>query len=171
MPQNYRFSALRLAAYLAIIPSITSDFISEKCNYSVVFTSRHLTIGKGKGDGPNTKVAYTRNNNLGLVLRISNSENALLTGACEYNQLPNTLLNQINNYEYLVVSHHGANIKQHPWQNYLKTSVTRRREAFVCVGKNRAYPKTAHLQLLNQNGYSVTETRNSKYPYPITFSI
>jgi len=177
LPDNPSQGAKRLAAFLTVNSNITSIFIANYLNGQVLFDNKYFKLGKGKGNGYwkecdicsgrgclqwRSQVSYTAENNLGLILVIkTESKKMLFPGDCEYIQFPEDFVNN-QDYDAIVVSHHGAEIKQSDLTSlgFIQSGVNK--FAVVCVGKNGNYPKSNHINSVENLGFKVVETRAYK---------
>lgn len=162
LPDKPKNGAKRLVAFLKIDPNITEIFVDHSLNGQLIFNNPYFKLGKGKGDGPGTHVSYTKENNSGLILAIKTaSKKMLFPGDCEYIQFPNSFI-MCQNYDALVVSHHGAKIKQSNLASlgFIKSGT--KKFAAVCVGKGKNYPKSCHKTSIKALGFKVRETRKYK---------
>lgn len=161
LPKKLSNGAKRLAAFLSIDPNINSVFVDESLKGQIIFDNEFFMLGKGKSNNPSTDTSYTVNNNLGLILVIKTAtQKMLFPGDCEYIQFP---VGFFQNYDAMVISHHGAKIKQldltilgFPIANCTN------KFAVSCVGKNPSYPETAHKGTIEALGYKLDKTRNYK---------
>lgn len=159
LPRGASNGAKRLAAFLSIDSSITAIFVNHNLNGELIVDNQFFMLGKGKGNGPSKRLgtSYTVNNNLGLILVIkTTSEKMLFPGDCEYIQFPSAFH---QSYDALVVSHHGAKIKQADLTSIGFVASGSDKFAVSCVGRNREYPKQCHKNTIEALGYKVYETR------------
>jgi len=180
LPDNPSNGANRLAAFLTVNLNVTSIFISNDLNGQIIFDNTYFKLGKGKGNGYwkecdicrskailgclewRRDVSYTTANNLGLILVIkTESKQMLFPGDCEYIQFPDSLVNN-QNYDALIVSHHGAEIKQSDLESLGFSKYGTDKFAVVCVGKNNDYPKEGHIKSIESLEFRVLETRDYK---------
>lgn len=160
LPNNPKNGAKRLAAFLEIDPNIDVAFIDDCLNGICLFENKYFKLGKGNGNGPSKTVSYTKENNSGLVLVIkTDSKKMLFPGDCEYIQFPRDFIYR-QTYDALVVSHHGAKIKQADLTNIGFASSGRDKFAVVCVGKSPRYPERQHYLTISNRGFIINETRN-----------
>ncbi|MCA0971373.1 hypothetical protein LCM20_12275 [Halobacillus litoralis] len=161
LPDKPKNGALRLAAFLKVDSNIEDYFIDHRLNGQLIFDNSYIKLGKGQGHGPSTKVSYTKENNSGLILAIKKANKQMLfPGDCEYIELPACFTHQ--EYEALIVSHHGASIKQSSLNSLGFISPSTKKNAVVCVGKNTSYPKECHKDSIVNLGYELHETRDYK---------
>lgn len=182
IPDSARQSAKRLAAFLIINSNITSIFIPNSLNGETIFTNTYFELGKGYGNGEwhecetcanlgkkgcqwyREGVSYTAENNLGLILVIKTKDKKMLfPGDCEYIQFPSQFINQ--NYDALVVSHHGATIKQKDLESLGFINSGKNKFAVVCVGRkhkdeDKNYPKKLHETSIINLGFKLVKTRD-----------
>lgn len=161
---NMSMNAFRLAAYLVKVPDINCVLVRKCLNGKVIINSPQITLAKGKGKDigrncKNTKTKYNDKNNLGLILSLKNKgKKALLCGDCEYIQMPDNFLNE---YDFMVASHHGA--ETHVDKSELKNRTSAQKTALFTVNTNcKSYPKDLHTNHLKQLGYDCCEIYNTK---------
>jgi len=160
LPDKVKNGAKRLAAFLMIDPNINGIFVDHSLNGRLIFDNPCFKLGKGKGDGPGTQVSYTKENNLGLILVIKTERGKMLfPGDCEYIQFPNNFITG-QCYDALIVSHHGAKIKQSNLTSIGFIKSRTKKFAAVCVGKDTDYPESAHRDSIKALGYKVHNTRD-----------
>lgn len=112
-------SAHRLAMYLS--KNNMLYMVSGNYDGKIVFELKNLRIYKGNADADGAgKEENDYNNNHGLILTIkSGSCNAVLPGDCEYMAWPESISLIKNEYDILLVPHHGAlcNLKDSEYSN------------------------------------------------------
>lgn len=162
-------SALRLSKYISLREQMlnttltighpnykkTMFLINERYNNRQVFsrTDGKFVLHKGKGTG--TKGYSNKENNIGLVLELKNTQNLLLTGDVDYIKMPNSILTY--DFDFLQVPHHGANVGKPKF----KPTIPGSSFAIVPVSmiNRHKHPKyKEHLDILRGYGFRIHRT-------------
>lgn len=115
--------------------------------------NNNVIVYKGLGG----RGSYTQANNIGLSLLIEvNNKKVLLSGDCEYHQIP---LDDNNIIDYFIIPHHGANSNElhaisvsQDVRLYSASGMTRNRSGDI------AYPNTDIIDYFNEGGRKILST-------------
>lgn len=154
-------SISRLAKYLCLYKKLylIGDYFKGK----LVYNSEYMQIYKGKIKGKGYNKPNQIANNHGLILLLENNHGVdILPGDCEYDMWPDIIWEQINGRINMVVPHHCANMVTKAMSDICQR--VQPNNAIISVGDNTyGHPNEQHRCDLYNMGYSVSETRNTKW--------
>lgn len=177
-PQNSEkhktMSYYRLAIYLMQLGKL--KLVSNSLNNNQVFSNNFFRLYKGDGVGLDTvgipkcsKRYYRENNNVGLIIELfCNDKKMLLPGDCEYSSIPISFSDVI--YNYLIVSHHGAQTTTVPVNgntidNEFRSIGTPQTKntyskslAITCCNSGGKYPFSTHETDLESKNFQILKT-------------
>jgi beta-lactamase superfamily II metal-dependent hydrolase len=164
---NYKYvsdSAKRLLKYLDWRNRdnllIIDDSFSRKQIYSNTLDSVSIWTGERcDKSGMNIKKKHymiTAANNFGLIIYLRNQYSALLPGDCEYQILPDDLLNKEVNY--LVVPHHCSKMSE---PNIKEAIYNRKAILSYGIHNKHNHPDMLNMKLLFDKGYEIIPTAES----------
>lgn len=147
-------SAKRLVKYLDYNKML---YLISKADFAGKLVCGNEQYKLWKGDGV-SRSANAKNNG-GLILELNHSEKStILAGDCEYLSWPDQLSLKMN--KYLVVPHHGAEMK---FDGIQEPDEMEGRKAYISVGEDEAlhhygHPAKVHVDKLISWGYEVWQT-------------
>lgn len=134
-----------------------------------IYSNGNLTVWKCKGKKtPRPGTGYNNlsepnNSGLAIEIKINSTKGQVLTllpGDAEYLALPKNMNFSTQNYDYLVVPHHGSNIDT----SHLCKGAAGSKDAIISAsGRNKKHPCANHMNELTASGYNYEILGHYKY--------
>lgn len=153
--------ALRLACYLQIHGKLC--MVKSSFNKKLFWNNEFISIYKGNPNVPGKQKANEISNNHGLIIKFDFEKATILfPGDCEYEAWPDDIRIEKNEYNILMIPHHGARMK---FSNAPLNPQNNKKFAICSYGENNHYghPDPNHINALNNNyHYCVLKTMGHK---------